>query len=135
MQNVECQCAPKDCASIITSRCQNCTKEVCCCTTFHQKPRIRKLTRSDDDCCLSEACNEHSNSKPISLPSRTRRQPISEFFGHVKGLYAAALGTEILCIAAAEIGENMGLYVLGFNHIGIPIAYAMGYVLPASRRL
>jgi hypothetical protein len=33
------------------------------------------------------------------------------------------------CIAAAEIGENTGLYVLGFNHIGIPIAYAMGYCL------
>jgi hypothetical protein len=44
-------------------------------------------------------------------------------------MYAAALGIEILCIAAAEIGENTGLHVLGFNHIGIPIAYAMGYCL------
>jgi hypothetical protein len=38
-------------------------------------------------------------------------------------------GIEILCIAAAEIGENTGLYILGFNHIGVPIAYAMGYDL------
>ena len=44
-------------------------------------------------------------------------------------MYAAALGIEILCIAAAEIGENTGLYVLEFNHIGIPLAYAMGYGL------
>jgi hypothetical protein len=44
-------------------------------------------------------------------------------------LYAAALGIEILCITAAQIGENTGLYVLGFNHIGIPFAYAMGYLL------
>lgn len=44
-------------------------------------------------------------------------------------MYAAALGIEILCITAAEIGENTGLYILGFNHIGIPIAYAMGYSL------
>jgi hypothetical protein len=48
---------------------------------------------------------------------------------NVKNLYAAALGIEILCIAAAETGENTGLYVLGFNHIGVPLAYAMGYGL------
>ena len=44
-------------------------------------------------------------------------------------LYAAVLGIEILCIAAAEIGENTGLYLFGFNLVGIPIAYAMGYAL------
>ena len=46
-------------------------------------------------------------------------------------MYAAALGLEILCIAAAETGENTGLYVLGINHIGIPLGYAMGYSLAA----
>ncbi|WP_148701252.1 hypothetical protein [Candidatus Nitrososphaera evergladensis] len=30
---------------------------------------------------------------------------------------------------ATEIGENTGLYLFGFNQIGIPIAYAMGYAL------
>jgi hypothetical protein len=44
-------------------------------------------------------------------------------------MYAAALGIEILCIAAAEIGENTGLYLFGFNLVGIPIAYATGYAL------
>ena len=39
------------------------------------------------------------------------------------------LGIEILCIAAAEIGENTGLYLFGFNLWGIVIAYALGYAL------
>ena len=34
-----------------------------------------------------------------------------------------------MCIAAAETGENTGLYFLGFNPIGIGIAYVMGYSL------
>jgi hypothetical protein len=41
----------------------------------------------------------------------------------------AALGIEILCIAAAEIGENTGLYLFGSNPFGILIAYVMGYAL------
>ena len=49
--------------------------------------------------------------------------------GHVKGLYAAALGIEILCIAAAEIGENTGLYLFGVHPFGIITAYAMGHAL------
>ncbi len=53
---------------------------------------------------------------------------IRSFLFYAKGLYAA-LGIEILCIAAAEIGENTGLYVFGFNAGGIAIAYVMGYAL------
>ncbi len=34
-----------------------------------------------------------------------------------------------MCIAAAEIGENTGLYIFGFNAGGIAVAYAMGYAL------
>jgi hypothetical protein len=81
----------------------------------------------DDDCCSHQTCKNNGNMtadlRAISKGS------IHEFFRHVKSLYAAALGIEILCIAAAEIGENTGLYLLGFNHIGIPFAYAMGYLL------
>jgi hypothetical protein len=36
---------------------------------------------------------------------------------------------EILCIAAAETGENLGLYLFGFNLGGIANAYIMGYSL------
>jgi hypothetical protein len=41
---------------------------------------------------------------------------IITFLGYVKGIYAAALGIEILCIAAAEIGENTALYFLVLIH-------------------
>ena len=51
------------------------------------------------------------------------------YLGQVKSLYAAALGIEILCISAAEIGENTGLYLFGFNPSGIVTVYVMGYAL------
>jgi hypothetical protein len=51
------------------------------------------------------------------------------FLIYAKGIHAAALGIEILCIAAAEIGENTALYLFGFNPPGIAIAYSMGYAL------
>jgi hypothetical protein len=63
------------------------------------------------------------------LLSQSPSSSLYQFFTRVKALYAAALGIEILCIGAAEIGENTGLYLFGFNLIGIPIAYAMGYAL------
>lgn len=76
------------------------------------------------NCTKSTCCCLSFHSKPESQPSS-----FVTYFGYVKGLYAAALGIEILCIAAAEIGENTGLYLYGFNPIGIAIAYAMGYAL------
>jgi hypothetical protein len=51
------------------------------------------------------------------------------FFGHVRTFFVAALGIEILCIIAAEIGENSGLYLFGYNIHGLIIAYVMGYIL------
>jgi hypothetical protein len=47
-------------------------------------------------------------------------------------MFAAALGIEILCISFAELGENAGLYIFGFNPAGIAIAYAMGYALAGA---
>jgi hypothetical protein len=87
----------------------------------------------NDDCCSDGVCknngnNNNNNNATTELRAKNKGS-IHEFFRHVKSLYAAALGIEILCITAAEIGENTGLYVLGFNHIGIPFAYAMGYLL------
>jgi hypothetical protein len=49
--------------------------------------------------------------------------------GYAKGIYAEALRIEILCIAAAEIGENTGLYLYDFNPLGIAIVYILGYAL------
>jgi hypothetical protein len=41
-------------------------------------------------------------------------------------LYAAALSIEILCIAAAEIGENTALYLFGFNWISAAVVEGAG---------
>lgn len=107
--------------------CTSCTKEVCCCTTIHRSKRSLltvKLGTNDNDCCASGVCkNDIADQKTVPSSGWT------EFFKHAKALFAAALGIEILCIAAAEIGENTGLYLFGLNLVGIPIAYAMGYAL------
>jgi hypothetical protein len=107
----ECQCAPQECIQedIGNSMCRNCTKDICCCLNIHQRLRY--------------SINQFSRSRPSSTFS------VSRFLAHVKGFYAAALGIEILCIGAAELGENTGLYMFGFNPIGILIAYVMGYAL------
>lgn len=79
---------------------------------------------NDDNCCASD------DRKNDSVKQKTEQKSgLRAFFKHAKALFAAALGIEILCIAAAEIGENTSLYFFGFNLIGIPIAYAMGYAL------
>jgi hypothetical protein len=106
----ECQCAPRECIQqdIRNSKCRSCTKDICCCLNIHQRLKypIDQLSRS--------------------CPSTSS---VSRFLAHVKGFYAAALGIEILCIGAAELGENTGLYMFGFNPFGILIAYVMGYAL------
>jgi hypothetical protein len=86
---------------------------------------------NNEDCCSVGVCNNDINSSSSKTTEELKKNkgPIYKFFRHVKIMYAAALGIEILCITAAEIGENTGLYVLGFNHIGVPFAYAMGYLL------
>jgi hypothetical protein len=79
---------------------------------------------NDDCCCASGVCKNKTSKQTVTSKPR-----LAQFLGNVRSLYAAALGIEILCIAAAETGENTGLYLLGFNHIGIPLAYVMGYGL------
>ena len=128
----ECQCAPQECINVnMIQRCQNCTKETCCCTVIHRdfSKNMKLSVMDEDDCCSQGTCKNNSNSTAAKELSTKNKKSIYEFFRHVKRFYAAALGIEILCIAAAEVGENTGLYVLGFNHIGVPIAYAMGYGL------
>ena len=105
----ECQCIPYQCKEE-SLECSNCIKEICCCIDIHsskerEKPLLSWLSPSSSLPCLFK------------------------FFSHAKELYAAALEIEILCITAAEIGENTGLYLFGYNAIGISIAYVMGYTL------
>jgi hypothetical protein len=109
----ECQCAPGECSktSQNITRCKNCIKPVCCCVGFHYD-LSNNTTHSDNYLTLN-----------------SRLSSIFSFFRYAKGIYAAALGIEILCIVAAEIGENTGLYLYGLNPLGIAIAYTMGYAL------
>jgi hypothetical protein len=44
-------------------------------------------------------------------------------------MFAAALGIEILCIMAAEIGLNSGLNLFGYHPVGIALSYITGYSL------
>ena len=107
-------------------------KRSCCCTVIrHNYSTGMKLSVMDDDdyCCSNEMCNNNSSNNSTAEISTKDKKLLYQFFRYVKNLYAAALGIEILCSAAAEVGENAGLYILGFNHIGIPIAYVIGYCL------
>jgi hypothetical protein len=95
----ECHCIEGDCNNVNFNDCTYCTKEMCCCIDLH----LDKIG---------------SNKRHVLL-----------FFGCVRTFFAAALGIEILCIMAAEIGQNSGLYFFGYNIPGIIIAYVMGYAL------
>ena len=109
----ECKCSLIDCNNeeLINNdiKCQNCIKDICCCITIHAN-NMRKKS-------LSLSSN-------ISLKSKSKL-----FFNITKTFFPAALGIEILCIMAAEIGENIGLYTFGFNLFGITLAYIIGYAL------
>lgn len=80
--------------------------------------QIQCLVCDEKKCCTSH------HLKPRNI--------LRSFFSHSRAMFAAALGIEILCISFAELGENVGLYVFGFNPIGIAIAYAMGYALAGA---
>jgi hypothetical protein len=109
----ECQCVPEECAknSQNITQCKNCIKPICCCIDFDQD--------------LSNTTN-HSNTH---VTFYNRFSSIVAFLLYAKEIYAVDLGIGILCIAAAEIGENTALYLFGFNQPGIAIAYSLGYAL------
>lgn len=127
----ECECAPEECGlsgqyDEGSRSCPNCKADFCCCISIH-------LTEKKNNCCDDTSCKniELASSGRSTSPVFPYKRGIGlwRFFHYVKGLYAAALGIEILCIAAAEIGENTSLYLFGFNLWGIVIAYALGYAL------
>jgi hypothetical protein len=137
----ECECTPPECQIDgdfrNPQRCVNCIKEDgCCCFAIHDVKENECCSDNQvENCYLHRSGRDSSNIdigkiKSFSDPQKSGKGlGLGNFFFHAKSLYAAALGIEILCIAAAEIGENAGLYLFGFNPWGIAVAYVMGYSL------
>ncbi len=97
----ECKCSPKACSSSAIWKCKNCIKKSCCCISAH------KYT-----------FNLWNKFYIFQLMSK-----------NIRRTFIAALGIEVLCIICAEIGENIGLSIFGFNLYGIAIAYILGFAL------
>jgi hypothetical protein len=64
----------------------------------------------------------------ITIHKPNKQNSILIFFHHTRTLFAAALGIEILCISAAEIGENSAFYFFGYHLQGIILGYIIGYL-------
>ena len=104
----ECKCSINNCNNndeFLNNRikCKNCIKEICCCITIHTNTLRKKYL---------------SLSPNLSLKSKS-----TLFFNITKNLLPVALGIEILCIMAAEIGEKYWTLHIWFqfnrNCIGI----------------
>ncbi len=82
--------------------------------------RCSRLLLPDCNICINQTwcCKTIHRSNSISILSH-----------HIKSIFAASLGIEILCITAAEIGENSGLYLFGYHILGVALAYIMGFAL------
>jgi hypothetical protein len=62
----------------------------------------------------------------LILKARRKKGSLTSLFiTNVRRLLPAALGIEILCISAAEIGGNTGLYMFGYNAQGIGLSYVL----------
>ena len=87
--------------------------------------------------CISELCKIVDSKHCIHCTKKTccyitihrpeKKSNIIMFFHHTRTLFGAALGIEILCISAAEIGENSTFYFFGYHLQGIILGYIMGY--------
>ena|ERR671910_1158296 len=122
----ECRCIQQDCIKVDAESCNLRTKDVCCCISIHNRnPSLKKplamgkiiiTTREPNDRCASRSCendknnNNNASQRNLTTSLSSSSSGLSQFLRNIKGLYAAALGIEILCIAAAEIGENSVVY-------------------------
>ena len=94
------------------------------CSECHCENELCKnIDLTDCTHCTKETCCCTTIHKPA------KKNSILIFLHHTKSLFAAALGIEILCISAAEIGENGALYFYGYNLEGIVVGYVLGYGL------
>jgi hypothetical protein len=63
----------------------------------------------------------------ITIHRPEKKSHILTFFHNIRTFFAAALGIEILCISAAEIGQNTIFYFFGYHLQGIILGYIVGY--------
>ena len=70
--------------------------------------------------------------KEVCCCVNPKQHSIYRFFKNVRNLYATALAIEVLCICAAELGENSSFILFGYRTaIGITLGYILGYGLSA----
>src|ERR1044072_6590005 len=88
-------------------RCQNCTKQTCCCAVIHHcyaiNMRISLMT--GDDCCSKGASNNDIRNNATAELRTKNKKSIYEFFGHVKSLYAAALGMRFFALLPLKLAK------------------------------
>ena len=92
------------------SECE-CVRDFCKDINFNNSMRCTRQT-----CCCA------------TIHKPNKQNSILTFLRHTKSLFAAALGIEILCISAAEIGQNSSFYFFGYHLQGIILGYIMGFV-------
>src|SRR5881392_1699318 len=80
--------------------------------------------------CVDYECSVCT--KEVCCCVRVKKHPVYTFFNNVKNLYATALAIEVLCICAAEIGENSSFILFGYRTaLGITMGYILVYCLAA----
>jgi hypothetical protein len=96
----------------MTMKCSecDCVMDLCKNVDFKHCVRCTKQT-----CCC------------ITIHRSNKQNSIITFFHHTRTFFAAALGIEILCISAAEIGQNTIFYFFGYHLQGIILGYIAGY--------
>jgi len=74
--------------------------------------------------CTKEVC--------CCIGVSVKKKQVFNFFKNISSLYATALAIEILCISAAEIGQNSSFILFGYRtSVEVALGYLLGYSLAA----
>ncbi|TLX92203.1 MAG: hypothetical protein E6K94_00495 [Thaumarchaeota archaeon] len=79
------------------------------------------VTKYDCKDCTKKACC------CLAIHMEKKEYSITKFLYHTRNLFMTALAIEILCITAAEIGQNSVLAILSYNIQGATLGYLVGY--------
>lgn len=85
--------------------------------------------------CTPLDCKKYSCSvctKEVCCCAIVKKNSVYAFLKNIRCLYATALAIEILCICAAETGQNTTFVLFGYKSaLGITLGYILGYSLAA----